>query len=158
MRSSVSQTCKTLCDLVDILLVHGRIALLRIRFGQSDLAEVHGMSLCSKGIAGACAVQLCDGADITCMKLGNFDGLGAADDMQLAELFFLVLRDIVQNIVVLDNAGADLDQRIFAEERICDGLEDLRGFGLLEIVVGIEGVVAVFIQTGAFAARDGSGK
>ena len=133
----VHQLAQRLSDLIFLAFLTGGVRLIEIRYGDLGLLEDDGLCLGGQGVAGS-AAGLTDGADITRLQLGNFFRLAAAQDIQFAQLFLVAGRRVEQHVVGLDDAGADLDQRIFAHERIDDGLEDIRGLGSLRIEISLE--------------------
>ena len=81
------------------------------------------------------------------MQLCGLDGLVALHDVQLVQLFFRILILIIESIVGLNNTGGHLDQRILSDKRIHDGLKYISGFRLGEIVIRLENLVGLHIDT-----------
>ena len=81
------------------------------------------------------------------MKLRHLDGLIALHDIELVQLLLRVALLVVQGVVGFDDAGGYLDERILSNEGIHDGLEYIRGFRLGEIVVRLEDLVGLHIDS-----------
>ncbi len=56
------------------------------------------------------------------MKLGNLDGLIALEDIESSNLLLNVLVNVIDKVIGLENAGVDLDDAVFSDEGIDDGL------------------------------------
>ena len=95
-----------------------------------------------KGIA-CLRIQFSDSSDIACMKLRNLNGAASFKHIQFAEFFLCLFGHIVKGIIVLDNTGADLDERIFTDEGIHNGLEDLSRLRFCEIIICLKDFVAL---------------
>ena len=68
-----------------------------------------------------------DGADVSRMKLRYLDRFAASEYIEFIQLLLGLCRSIIQHIVRLKNAGANLQQRIFPDKRIRDRLEYICG-------------------------------
>ena len=69
------------------------------------------------------------------MKFRNFDRFGALQYIKFIQFFLRLFTCIVKDIVSFDNAGANLYQRIFTQERIYDGLEHISRFCFCKIII-----------------------
>ena len=77
------------------------------------------------------------------MKLRHLDRLASLKHVKLIQLLLCVLIYIKEYIVVFDNAGADLDQRILTDERIYNGLKYLCGFRLCEVIISLKNFICL---------------
>ena len=123
------------------------ICHISIRPGDLGLAKHHRYCLRRQGIAGL-AAGFSDGSDISCMKLVHFNGLIASHDIKLVQLLFCFCRRVEQYIVRFNHTGANLDQRIFSNERVRNGLEHIGRFCFGEIVICLEDLVGLGVDAG----------
>ena len=84
------------------------------------------------------------------MKLTYLFRLVGSHHIQLADLLLGLSGCIVQCIIRFDNTGANLDQRIFSDKRICDSLEYICRLGSCKVIIALEDLVGLHIDTGAF--------
>ncbi len=133
-------------DLVFFTLLDGFVALHRVRCGDPGLCKCNRSRLGRQGIAGGDVTELRESADIAGEELRNFLGLVADHHVELAEALVIFLLHVVERVVGLDDAGADLDEVVFADERVGDGLPDISGLRFLEIIVGLEYLIGLLVD------------
>ena len=85
------------------------------------------------------------------MKLADLKRLGAFQYIELVQTFFHALLYIKQRVIRFDNAGAYLNERIFAQERINDRLPYIGGFCLGKIIIRLVDLVGLLLNTVAGA-------
>ena len=73
--------CESLCNFVLITLVDCFVSLICVRCGDHSLRIENRSSFGCKAVTGLYACKFCNGTDITCMKLRNFDRFGAFQDI-----------------------------------------------------------------------------
>ena len=142
---------KSLGNLINIPFVLRIVALICIRLRHFPFSEFNSGGLGGKAVSRPCRGQLGERADISGVKFFHFNGLASLKHVQLSNLFLHILIYIVYQIVGLKYAGIYLNQGILADKRVNDGLPDIGGFRLGEIIVRMEDVVGLHINSGHFS-------
>ncbi len=137
-------------DLVDVAFVYCVVTLVCIRNGHIRFAVFDHMLFGGQGISCSRSGQLGDGADITGMQLRHLNRFISLHHIEFAGLHFHILIDIVDHVIRFQNAGIYLDQGVFSDKRIYDGLPYHSGFRFREVVIRLEDLVGLHIHTGAF--------
>ncbi len=122
--------CHRLRDLVDIRLVHGAVAKIRVGLGNLTLCIGHRAGFRGERIPGLYIRQFRQRTEIACMQLSDLTCLVALHDVELADAELRIACRIVDRVIGLEDTGTDLDQAVAADEGIDDGLEDIGGLGL----------------------------
>ena len=144
----VTDLLQSLGDLIHVALILGLITHVSIRRGDLEFTKLNGGSLRGKAVSGTGCGQFRKRADVAGMKLWNFHGLIALEHVDLTDLLFNVLVHVVHHVVGLQNAGVHLDQGVLTDERIHDGLPDICGFRLGEIVICVINLTSLIINSG----------
>ena len=116
-----------------------------VRNGNLRLAIADRRRFGGQGISGPCCGQLGNRPHITGMKLLYFDRLVALHHIQFAYFLFCILILIVDHIIRLEYTRTDLDQRVFADKRIHDRLENIGRFCLGKIIIRLEYFIALHV-------------
>ena len=135
--------CKSLRNFILIALLNCLISLAGIRSRDHCLRIKNRSGLGSKAVACLYAVQLGNSADISCMKLRNLIRLGAFQNIQLIQTFFLSSFYIEKSIIGFDNTGSNLDKGIFADERINDCFPYICGFRFGKIIICLKNLICL---------------
>ena len=130
-------------NLIHIALVFGIVALICIGLWHLPLTKFDGSGPGGEAVPRPCRGQLGKSADISRVKLLYLDGLAALKHIELSDLLLHILIRVVDHVVRLEHAGVDLDQRIFSDKGIHDGLPDVGRFGPGEIVIRMVNIVGL---------------
>ena len=84
------------------------------------------------------------------MHFRNLQRLVSFQNIQLTQFLFAVTLCIIENVCIFDNTGANLDHRIFTDERIYDRLEYIGRFCFREIIVCFKDFICLLIQSVAW--------
>ena len=82
------------------------------------------------------------------MKLRNFRGFIAAEDIDFADLCLFLCAGVVNKVIGLEDTGADLNQAVAADERVDNCFEDERTLRLRKIEVCLENLVGLHVDAG----------
>ena len=140
-------------NLIYVCFIFRFVTFRCIRNGNFRFSVTDRRRFGCQGISGLRIAEFCDRADISRVEFRNLDRFGSFQYIEFVQLFFGFLIYIIQNIVALDNSGANLDHGIFSDKRIDNGFEDRRRFGFLEIVICLEDFVGRGVQTCAGTVR-----
>ena len=121
---------QSLRNLIHIALILRFISHICIRLRHFPFTIFNGCCLGRQAIAGSCRRQFCKRTKISCMKFFYLDCLATLHYVKLTDLFFNILIHVIDQIVCFKNTGIYLNQGIFANKRIHDGLPDISRFSL----------------------------
>ena len=121
--------CKRLCNLVFVAFLDSFVSLISIWCRDHCFRIKNRRSFGCKAVTCLHACKFGNRADITCMKFRNFDRFGTFKYIKFVQTFFNTLFYIEQSIIRFDNTGCNLNERILAEERICDCFPYICRFG-----------------------------
>ena len=138
-------------NLVYIAFVLGRVAHVGVRGGHVKLAVLDRGGFGGKAVARPGVAELGQGADVARVELRHFRGLVALEDVELADLLLHFRVHVVQLVICLQHAGIHLDQGIFSDEGIHDGLPDKSGLRLGKVIVGVVDFVGLLVDAGNLA-------
>ena len=130
-------------NLVNISLIRRLITLCGIGLGKLGLRIRYRICLCREGISCLCSCQLCQRTQIPCMKLTHLYRLVALQYIELTYFCLYVTVAVVHHIIRLQNTGAYLYQRIFADKRIHHCLINISRLRFCEIIVCLEDTVCL---------------
>src|SRR5712664_144085 len=108
-----------------------------------------GRSFVAKSFTGSCFLQLGDGADVSGVKLADFDELLALNDLDMLKAFRNVAIVIGESGVIFQDSALHLEVVDAAGERIGKRFEDEEGERLAVVVLAIE---AIALAAGVFEA------
>ena len=138
---------KSLGYLILIPFVHCLKSLIGIRNRKNSFWIKDRIGLCSKTVACLYAYKLGDGANISCMKFRNLDGLGALKHIQLIQTFLNTLLYVKKCVICLNYTRAYLDQGIFAKERIYNRLPYIGRFSLSKVIISLKDLIGLLCNT-----------
>ena len=84
------------------------------------------------------------------MQFADFNGLIALEHIDLSDLFFNILIHVVNKIIRLKNAGIYLNQGIFPDKGIYNGLPDISGFCLCKVIICMVDLIGLHVNAGHF--------
>ena len=85
------------------------------------------------------------------MQFTDFDRLIALPYIDFAKLLCNITIHVIQKIIRFQYTGVYLDQGVFSNERIHDGLPDVSGFSLCEVIIRMVDLVGLQIDTRYFS-------
>ena len=147
----MSHLLQCLGYLIHIRLVLRLIPHIGIGSGNIELAVFNSRCLSRETVAGSRCSQLRQCSDISRMQFTDFDRLIALQYIDFANLLFNITIHVIQQIIRFQYTGVYLDQGVFSNERIHDGLPDVSGFSLCEIIIRMVDLVGLQIDTRYFS-------
>ena len=129
--------------LVHISLVLCPIPFVCIGRGNFCLTITDDSRLGGKGVACPGRRQFCNGSDIAGMEFFDLNGFIALHHIELVNLLFHFLLIVINDIIILQYTGADLNQRILTDKGIHDGLKDISRLRFGEVIICLEYLVGL---------------
>ena len=137
--------------LIHIRLILRLIAHVGIGSGNIELAVFNSRRLGRKTVAGSRCSQLRQCSDVSGMQFTDLDRLIALQYIDFTNLLFNITIHVIQQIIGFQYTGVYLDQGVFSNERIHDGLPDISGFSLCKIIIRMVDLVGLQIDTSYFS-------
>ena len=85
------------------------------------------------------------------MQFTDLDRLIALQYIDFTNLLFNITIHVIQQIIGFQYTGIYLDQGVFSNERIHDGLPDISRFSLCEVIIRMVDLVGLQIDTSYFS-------
>ena len=137
--------------LIHIRFILRLIAHVGIGSGNIELAVFNSRRLSRKTVAGSRCCQLRQCSDVSGMQFTDFDRLIALQYIDFTNLLFNITIHVIQQIIRFQYTGIYLDQGVFSNERIHDGLPDISRFRLCEVIIRMVDLIGLQIDTSYFS-------